>query len=74
MAVKGQAQRGRSGEFPPDKKVQAVLVLRPGDPMREVFADLVRTEGTSGAEVLRRAVEMYAARRKGSPANLQEAS
>lgn len=56
MAGRGQQQRGRTGQFAPDKTIRAVVTLPPGDPLRSHFEDLVRSMGVSGAEVVRRAL------------------
>jgi hypothetical protein len=57
MAALGQQQRGRSGEFPPDKVIRAVAQLAPGDELRPGFEKLVKSMGVSGAQVVRIALQ-----------------
>ncbi|MFZ4250372.1 hypothetical protein ACOZDF_34615 [Streptomyces griseoincarnatus] len=56
MAVRGRRQPHRTGHFPPDETVRAAVVLKPGDPVRKVYEELVLDLGVSGAEVLRAAL------------------
>ncbi len=59
-APRGRQQRGRSAEFPPDREIRATLKLAPGDPLREPYEGLVKSMGVSGAEVVRRAIQVLA--------------
>lgn len=54
--IRGRAHQNRTENFPPDKEVRASLVLAPGDPVRDAFAELVADRGVSRAEVLREAI------------------
>ncbi|MER6365839.1 hypothetical protein [Kitasatospora sp. NPDC001527] len=63
-APRGRQQRGRSGEFHPEKPILAAVRLAPGDPLRSGFEKLVETMGVSGAEVVRTALQTLIERQR----------